>query len=548
MTKRICAILLLLAVLLSFASCGKQPGGTEESAGSQPSDVAEESSAETGLPEPDEPLTLDEYLSEERALPERLYTARPNEAAYRYQAFSDGLYRIPKGETDGTLWLEGEWSVVTYDENVVYLMTPEYLLYRVPAETAEPEQAADLSAYLRGWEEKSIGEQGKLRFFSMFGETLFVFRGADKVLYGLYLPTGEVYAYGAYPDTEAVYVLTNRSFLYRLPTGELAEDGFSDVLDAYLCADGKYYRVLSGTEELLSQSPLDPAAIAAFLPIEDGKPVLGDNFEEITAEDAMSAPNAYTAPIPLPATAEEYFSADRYLPEQMQTPGAKQFAEEYYYYIDADEGESGPLRVTRKSDDSDEPVTEMGCAAVTFDAENLYVLDTAYNLWQMSIPDGELRQIASLGEPVLHSFWSVFGEELAVFHANNKLLGVYLPTGEVVELGAFPFSVDAADPAHTPNTPFMSVALTLLTNRSFIFQYKADGTLSEEEQFSNEFYFLHNGADGKLYRIEPSSLDTLTSQYPADPAAIAAFLPIEDGKPVLGENFTEVSPEEAGIK
>ena len=171
---------------------------------------------------------------------------------------------------------------MTYDANVVYLMTPEYLLYRVPAETAEPEQTADLSAYLRGWEEKSIGEQGKLRFFSMFGETLFVFRGADKVLYGLYLPTGEVYAYGAYPDTEAVYVLTNRSFLYQLPTGELAGDGFSDVLDTYLCADGKYYRVLSGTEELLTQFPLDPASIAAFLPIEDGKPLLGDNFEEIT--------------------------------------------------------------------------------------------------------------------------------------------------------------------------------------------------------------------------------------------------------------------------
>ena len=142
----------------------------------------------------------------------------------------------------------------------------------------------------------------------------------------------------------------------------------------------------------------------------------------------------------------------------------------------------------------------------------------------------------------------MFGEELAVFHANNKLLGVYLPTGEVAELGAFPFSIDAADPIHAPGTPFVSVPLTLLTNRSFLFQYKADGTLSEEEQFSNEFYFLHNGADGKLYRVEPSSLDALMSRFPADPAAIAAFLPIEDGKPVLGENFTEVSPEEAGIE
>ena len=94
----------------------------------------------------------------------------------------------------------------------------------------------------------------------------------------------------------------------------------------------------------------------------------------------------------------------------------------------------------------------------------------------------------------------------------------------------------------------MSVPLTLLTNRSFLFQYKAEGTLSEEEQISNEFYFLHNGADGKLYRVEPSSLDALMSRFPADPAAIAAFLPLADGAPVLGESFTEVSPEEVGIK
>ena len=546
MAKRFLTVLLLLSILLAFASCGRQPDGAGDSSGSSP--PSSNAPKESSVPEPDEPLTLDEYLSEERYLPEILFTARPNEAEYRYEAFSDGLYRIPKGETDGTLWLEGEWSVVTYDASVVYLMTPEYLLYRVPAETAEPEQTADLSAYLRGWEEKSIGEQGKLRFFSMFGETLFVFRGADKVLYGLYLPTGEVYAYGAYPDTEAVYVLTNRSFLYQLPTGELAGDGFSDVLDTYLCADGKYYRVLSGTEELLTQSPLDSAAIAAFLPFKDGKPLLGDNFEEITPEDAMSVPNAYAVPASLPATAEEYFSADRYLPEQMQTPGAEQFAEEYYYYVDADEGEPGPLRVTRRSDGSDELVTETDCVSVMFDTKNLYVLDAAYNLWQMSIPDGMLRQIASLGEPVLHNFWRVFGEELAVFHADNRLLGVYLPTGEVAELGAFPFSIDAADPIHAPSTPFVSVPLTLLTNRSFLFQYKADGTLSEEEQISNEFYFLHNGADGKLYRVEPSSLDALMSRFPADPAAIAAFLPLADGAPVLGESFTEVSPEEAGIK
>lgn len=285
MKTRFLSVLTLLAVLFFCTSCGKQPDKTEESAGSsQPASSVSDNGSD---PASSEPLALDEYLSEERYLPEKLYTPRPHEADFRYEAFSDGLYRIPKGESNGECWLEGDWSIIAYNENVVYLMSNEYALYRVPTETVEPERIADLSEYLSGWEDKEIGEQGKFRFFSLYGEELFLFRGADGILRGCYIPTQEVYEIGRNPDTESVYPLTNRSFLYQLPTGELAEDGFSDAMETYLYTGGKYYRVLSGTESLLTQSPLDPDAIAAFLPIdENGAPVLGENFTEASPEEA----------------------------------------------------------------------------------------------------------------------------------------------------------------------------------------------------------------------------------------------------------------------